>query len=64
MLPAVVTGLLAASAAFLTLPLKKRELPNRYNVTRSVRVGLTNGAPTSIVINECAARAYMRMQLA
>eukprot|EP00662_Eupelagonemidae_sp_cell21_P003711 gene3711-1788_t len=51
---AVATAALAVPGlAFITVPLKKRDLPDRRNMTRSVRVGVDEtGAPSSIVIND------------
>ena len=49
---AVVT-LLAASEAFYTMPLKKRELPDRTTMERSLRLGYSAlGEVDSIVIND------------
>lgn len=45
----------AAAPAFLTVPLKRRApltIEQRIQMERSVKVGYTAGAPTSIVIND------------
>ena len=48
-----VVSLLAASEAFYTMPLKKRELPDRSTMERSLRLGYSAlGEVDSIVIND------------